>query len=267
MENRKQNVLITGATSGIGLELAKLFARDGYSLIIVARSQTDLDNTARQLISANGTQVLTIAKDLFEPNAAFELYSEIKAKDLKIDILVNDAGQGVYGKFAEVDINRSLAIVQLNICSLIALTHQCLQEMIARGTGRILNLSSIASKTPGPWQSVYHGTKAFVQSFTEAIRTEVKDSGVVVTALLPGVTDTDFFNKADMLSSKAVQDKDAMANPADVARDGYEALMAGDDKIISGFKNKAQVTMSNMMSDSAVAGHIYEQQAPVDKNN
>ena len=120
--------------------------------------------------------------------------------------------------------------------------------MTARGDGKILNVSSIASKIPGPYQSVYHGTKAFVHSFTEAIRSEVKDSGVTITALLPGATDTDFFNKADMLEAKIVQEG-KLDDPAKVAKDGYDALMRGDDKVISGFKNKMQVAMSNVMPD------------------
>ena len=137
--------------------------------------------------------------------------------------------------------------------------------MIARSEGKILNLASIASTAPGPWQAVYHGTKAFVLSFTESIRSEVKDSDITVTALLPGVTDTDFFNKADMLNSKAVQDKDAIADPADVARDGYEALMAGKDKVVSGFKNKMQVLMSHIMPDTMVAEQMKKQQEPADE--
>lgn len=121
---------------------------------------------------------------------------------------------------------------------MVVLTHYWLKEMVQRRNGKILNLSSIAGKIPGPWQAVYHGTKAFVQSFTEAIRSEVKDQGITVIALLPGVTDTDFFNKADMNASKQVQDKDAMADPAQVAKDGYKALLDGKDMVVSGFKNK-----------------------------
>ena len=137
--------------------------------------------------------------------------------------------------------------------------------MIARGEGKILNLSSIASKVPGPYQSVYHGTKAFVQSFTEAIRAEIKDKelGVVITALLPGATDTGFFAKANMLNSKMMDGK--LDDPAKVAKDGYDALMSDDDKVISGFKNKAQVAMSNMMPDSTVANNMLKQQEPVNK--
>jgi short-subunit dehydrogenase len=134
-----------------------------------------------------------------------------------------------------------------------------------RGEGRILNLGSVAGKIPGPWQAVYHATKAFVLSFTTAIREELKDSGITFTALMPGATDTDFFNKAGMQESKAVQDKESLSNPADVAKDGYDALMAGDDRVISGFKNKVQVNMSNLMPDSSVAHTMYEQQQPVEQ--
>lgn len=134
--------------------------------------------------------------------------------------------------------------------------------MVARGSGKILNLASIASKLPGPLQSVYHGTKAFVYSFSQAIRSEVKDKGVTVTALLPGATDTDFFNKADMEDSKMVQET-KLSDAADVAKDGYEALMSGDDKIVSGLKNKAMVAMSNIMPDEKVANMLHKQQAPV----
>lgn len=137
--------------------------------------------------------------------------------------------------------------------------------MLVSGNGRILNVSSITSKTPGPWQSVYHGTKAFVQSFSEAVRSEVKDKGIIVTTLLPGATDTDFFNKADMESSKAVQDKEKLDDPAKVAKNGYDALMSGDDKVISGFKNKASVAMSNVMPESKAADMMKKQQEPVTK--
>ena len=206
MTSNNQFALITGATSGIGYELAKLFAADNYNLIIVARNQDELDTTADELKQQYGINVTTIAKDLFQQDNAFELCDELKESNIRIDVLVNDAGQGCYGKFIETDIYRELDIIQLNIASLVILTKHFLKEMVARGEGKILNLSSIAGKIPGPYQSVYHGTKAFVQSFTEAIRSEVKDSGVTITALLPGATDTDFFNKADMQEAKIVQE-------------------------------------------------------------
>ena len=143
------------------------------------------------------------------------------------------------------------------------LTKHFLQEMVERNDGKILNLASIASKLPGPRQSVYHATKAFILSFSKALRSELSETNITVTALLPGVTDTDFFRKAEMLDSKAVQDKEAMADPADVAKDGYDALMVGDDKVISGFKNKVQVAASNLMPDSTVADALKKQQEPV----
>lgn len=255
--------LITGGTSGIGFELAKLFAKDGYNLVIVARKEDELQK-AKSELEQQGVTVTTISKDLFKREAAFELYDEVKAKGLKIDVLVNDAGQGQYGEFVDTDINRELDIIQLNIGAVVILTKQFLQDMVIRGEGKILNLASIASKVPGPWQSVYHGTKAFILSWTEALISENKDSGVTITALMPGATDTDFFNKADMQDSKIVQNS-KLSDPAKVAQDGYDALMKGDDKIVSGLKNKAMVGMSNVMPDSMVADNMKKQQEPVDK--
>ncbi|WP_336518508.1 SDR family oxidoreductase [Pollutibacter soli] len=263
MERLKQYVLITGGTSGIGLELARIFAQNGYNLVIVARDEIDLQQT-RETLSGYGVEVETIAKDLFDNDQAFEVYEEVKARNITIDILVNNAGQGQYGEFKDTDIWRELSIIQLNISALVILTKQFLFEMLERGSGKILNTSSIASKAPGPYQSVYHGTKAFVQSFTEALRNEVKDRGIVVTALLPGATDTDFFNKADMLDSKIVQEG-KLDDPAKVARDGYHALMRGDDMVVSGFRNKINVAMSNILPDEFVANNMSDKQEPVNK--
>ena len=265
MKTDKNYVLITGGTSGIGLELAKLFANDGYNLIIVARDENELNTTAGELKQQYNVDVVTISKDLFYPGNAFELYDEIKSKNLDIEILVNDAGQGVYGEFLDTDINREINIINLNITSLVVLTKQFVKDMVEKGSGKVLNLASIAGTVPGPLQSVYHGTKAFVLSFSEAIRNELKDTGVSVTALLPGATDTDFFNKADMQQAKIVAEG-KLASPADVAKDGYKALMEGDDKIVSGFKNKMQVAMSNIMPDEALASQMHKQQEPVDAN-
>ncbi len=267
MNTNGKYALITGASSGIGYELAKLFAQDGYNLVIVARGESaDLDQIASELKSQYNVEVTPMVKDLFQRENAFAVYDEVKAKGIEIDVLVNDAGQGQYGLFTDTDINRELDIIQLNIGSLIILTKQFLKDMVARGEGKILNLSSIAGKTPGPWQSVYHGTKAFVQSFTEAIRNENKDTGVTITALLPGATDTDFFSKADMLDSKIVQDKSSLSNPADVAKDGYDALMKDDDKVVSGLKNKVQVAMAAVTPDAAAAEKMNKQQEPATNN-
>lgn len=264
MSNTQKYALITGGTSGIGYELAKIFAREQYNLILVARNQQELDTCATEL-KQNNIEVITLAKDLFKREEAFAVYDEVKAQGIQIDVLVNDAGQGLYGEFKDTNIERELDIIQLNIGATVILTKCFLQDMVARNNGKILQLASIASKTPGPWQSVYHGTKAFILSFSEAIREELRDTNITVTALLPGATDTDFFNKAEMNDSKMVKENTSMGDPAEVAKDGYDALMAGDDKVISGFKNKMMVGMSNMMPDSTVAHNMYEQQKPVDK--
>ena len=264
MENNQNYVLITGATSGIGYELATLFAQDNYNLIIVARDSNELEAKAQEF-RREGIEVISIAKNLFNRQEAFELCRLVENLGVQVDILVNDAGQGLFGLFKDTDIERELDIIDLNIAATVILTKHFLKDMIARNKGRILNLASIASEIPGPWQSVYHATKAFILSFSEAIRSELKDTEITVTALMPGVTDTDFFNKADMTESSLVQDKSSMADPADVAKDGYEALMSGSDKIVSGWKNKMKVGISNIMPDSTMADMMNEQHKPVDE--
>lgn len=265
MADQQKTALITGATSGIGRELAKLFAQDKYNLVIVARSQDELTQTANELQQQYGVQVKTIAKDLFQRQAPFEVYDEVKAQGIQIEALVNDAGQGQYGQFTTTDINRELDIIQLNIGAYVTLTKLYLQEMVARQSGKILQVSSLGAEIPGPLQAVYHGTKAFVTSFTEAVREETKDSGVTITILEPGVTDTDFFHKADMERAKLVAEG-PRANPADVAKDGYEALLAGKDKVVSGLMNKVQAVIGNVLPDSTVAAILHKEAEPVDGN-
>lgn len=262
MKNNEQFALITGATSGIGLELAKIFAKDGYNMVIVARTENELRATAQLLEGKGSPKVIPIATDLFEPNAAADLYDMVAAMGIKVDVLVNDAGQGAYGKFVDNDLNDELKIIQLNVSSLVVLTKLYLKEMVSRGNGKILNVASIAGKTPGPWQAVYHGTKAFVHSFNEAVNYEVRDTGVTLTSLLPGATDTDFFNKAGMESAKVVVEGD-LADAKQVAKDGYEALMDGRDMVVSGFKNKLNVALGNVTPDSKQAAFMAEQQKPV----
>ena len=266
MNNTNNYTLITGGSEGIGFELARQFAMNGHNLILVARDTEQLLEAKNEL-DTEKVRIMILSKDLFDVNSAFELYQELSEQNIVVDNLVNNAGQGVYGLFEETDIRRELAIIQLNVASLTVLTKLFLQDMLARGSGRILNVSSIASKVPGPWQSVYHGTKAFVQSFSEALRIEVKDKGITITTLLPGATDTDFFNKADMEASKILDDRDKLSDPADVARDGYEALMKGDDKVISGFKNKVSLAMSNVMPESQAAEMMKKQQEPSTKKH
>jgi short-subunit dehydrogenase len=261
MENDKKYALITGASAGIGYELAKIFAREHYNLILVSRSEEELNTCANELTQQNGVEAIVIAKDLFNREAPTEIYDEVKAKGIQIDVLVNDAGQGQYGLFVDTDIDRELDIVQLNIGAYLMLTKAFLKDMVARGSGKILNVSSIGAKIVGPYESVYHGTKAFVQSWSEAIRSELKDTGVTVTTLLPGPTATDFFDKAEMQDSKLVKEG-SMSDPAKVAQDGFDALMAGDDMIVSGLKNKAMVAAGNAMPDTVVAEQMKKMAEP-----
>lgn len=262
MTTNKKHALITGATSGIGLELAKLFAQNQYNLVIVARSKADLEKTSQELKQQYDIQVTPIAKDLIKQESPFELCEEIKDRGIRIDVLVNNAGQGEFGKFLDTDIQRELDIIQLNIGAYVILTKFFLKEMIERNDGKIKNVGSIAGEIPGPWQSVYHGTKAFINSWTAAIQNETKDSNVSITCLLPGATDTDFFEKADMENSKIAQ-PDKLASPTEVAKDGYDALMAGKKSIISGLKNKVQVGVANVLPDGIAAEQMSKQQEPL----
>ncbi len=265
MENGKKTALITGASSGIGYELAKLFARDKYDLIIVAQNSAELEAKADEF-RQSGINVTTYACNLSNKAEVEQLCAQVQSSGAVVNVLVNDAGAGCYGLFKDTDIERELEIINLNIGALVMLTKHFVKEMVQRQEGKILNLASIASKVPGPWQSVYHGTKAFVLSFSEAIRQELTDSGVTVTSLLPGPTDTEFFATAHMEDSRIVQDKGALADPAKVAEDGYQALMNGDDKVISGFKNKMQVAMANITPDATVAKMMDKQQKPVEQS-
>ncbi len=264
MNRKNEYALVTGATSGIGYELARQFAKNGYDLVMVARNHDELRAKADEFKSF-GVNVISIAKNLFIEEDAYSLYSELKLNGISPSILVNDAGQGIYGKFQDTDLHREVDIVNLNIVSVLILTKMFLKDRLPKGSGKILNLASIASKAPGPWHSVYHGTKAFILSWSEAIREELKDTGITVTALLPGPTDTDFFNKADMNESKILEDKDNLSSPEEVAIDGYNALMNGDDKVVSGLKNKLTVAMSNIATDSLAAHRMGEMQKPVNE--
>jgi len=264
METTQKTVLITGGTEGIGFELARIFAREKYNLILVSRTQDKLDTAAMSLKTEFNAQVKTIAKDLKDHNNTKQLYQEVKSMAGDIDVLVNNVGQGEYGKFLDNDVDRELEIIHLNIGSYLILTKYFLKDMVARNKGKILNVGSIAGETPGPWQAVYHGTKAFVNSFTEAVNNEVKDTDVTLTLLRPGATDTEFFDKADMEESKMVEEG-KLADPAKVAQDGYDALMAGKHSVTSGLMNKIMVGASNVLPDNLAAESMRRQQKPKEK--
>lgn len=258
---KPKHALITGATSGFGYELARLFAKDDYNLVLVARSEEQLQKVATQLYSEFKVAVVPLAYDLFKPDAYEQIYVDVRQRGIVIDALVNDAGQGQYGKFVEYELARDFDLIQLNITSLVALTKLYLKDMLMRNEGKILQVSSLLGKYPTPMMSVYAATKAFVLSFTEGLINEVRDTNVTITALLPGASDTDFFHKAEAMGSKVYQES-KLTNPADVALDGYKALMNGERRIISGFKNKVQAAMSAALPDNTLASTMHKQMAP-----
>ncbi|WP_460961722.1 SDR family NAD(P)-dependent oxidoreductase [Spirosoma litoris] len=248
-----KTALITGASSGIGQELAKLFAQDGYNLILVARSDDKLDRLADVFKSNYGTQEITvIGKDLATEDAAQDVYNQVKAKGLAVDVLVNDAGVGLYGLFAtDTDWEREKAMIHLNVLTLTQMTKLFLYDMLARNEGKILNLASLLSITPTPLMAVYAGTKAYVYNFTQSLINEVKDTNVTITALLPNATDTDFFFKAGAENTKVT---DEVQDPVMVAKAGYDALMAGKSKAIpGGLKNKSYEVLSYVAPQETLA--------------
>src|SRR5436190_15954512 len=254
-QNQKGYALITGGTSGIGYELAKLFAADGYNLAIAARSEEGLMNAAKDLTDEFGIDVKTYSIDLMIPGAAKALYDEVSSSGITIEVLVNDAGQGNWGEFARADINRDVDVIHLNVIALTSLTKFYLNERIERGRGKILQLGSSLSKAPSPFFAVYAGTKAFVWSFTEALVQELKGTGVTVTALFPGATDTDFFHKAQAEDSVEYRET-KLYDPKEVALAGFKGLMDGKDKVIPGAKNKMQGMMGAILPDKAVASNM-----------
>ena len=257
-ENRNRYALVTGATSGIGYEICRLLAGDSYNLILVARNAGRLQEVANQLKQEFSIEVTPMPKDLFHNTAAKEIYDNVQQMGVQVDILVNDAGQGEWGPFIETDLQRDIDIIQLNIISLVSLTKYFLKDMVARNEGKILQLGSEAGTTPVPLLSIYAATKAFVLSFSAALANELKDTNITITALLPGATDTDFFHKAKQ-DETVVYQETQLAEPAEVAKDGYEALKKGENKIISGAKAKMHVFMSDLLGARLGAANMKRQ--------
>ena len=231
----QRTALITGASSGIGLELARLFAADKWDVALVARSEGKLRELAAELQSAHGITAHVVTADLAKPNAANEVMERLQG--VEIEALVNNAGFGLSGEFAKTDLGAELEMIQVNVAALTHLTKLVLPAMVARRRGAILNVASTASFQPGPLMAVYYATKAYVLSFSEAIADELRNSGVTVTALCPGPTETGFASAAKMESATLF----TMMRPAeskDVARAGFEGMKSGKRIVIPGLKNK-----------------------------
>ncbi|MNE27171.1 putative ketoacyl reductase [compost metagenome] len=255
----EKHALITGASSGIGYELAKIFAKENYNLVLVGRNEETLNQTAREIAQFSGSvHTHIIVADLFEPESAQKIYERTQQLGITVNVLVNDAGQGEWGRFAKTDLQREISLVQLNIVSLMSLTKFYLRDMLERGEGKILQLASSVSKAPSPYLAVYAATKAFVLSFTEALAEELKETGVSITALQPDATDTDFFHKAKAENTVTYKERD-LYSPEEVALAGYEGLINGEVTVLPGFMNKTQAAMNTILPDSAIAANMSKQ--------
>jgi short-subunit dehydrogenase len=228
-DNGKGRALVTGASAGIGLELAREFARNGLAVILVARNEAKLNEVAAELAGAHGIETAVIACDLAERNGPAALFEEVRRRNLEVQILVNNAGVMETGAFKDADTETLLALVRLNVEALTALTSLFLKPMVARGKGRILNVASLAAFQPLPSMAAYAASKAYVLSLTEALAEELRGKGVTVGALCPGFTDTNLVESAkrENAAFRALPSA-LLADPKSVAREGYRACMSGD---------------------------------------
>jgi short-subunit dehydrogenase len=245
----KPLAIVTGGSSGIGFELARLCALNDYDLILAA-DEPEVHVKAAEL-TQRGVDCKAIECDL-ATQEGFEQVAAIMMDDGRpVEVLFANAGHGLGHAFLDQDIEEALDVVHTNIDGTLRLVHKVAREMRERGQGRILITGSIAGHMPGSYQAVYNASKAFVDSFALALRNELKDTGVTVTCLMPGPTDTNFFERAELLDTKVGQDK--KDDPADVAKTGFDALMKGEPSVVHGLKNKVQVAMAGVVPDTMLA--------------
>jgi uncharacterized protein len=242
--------VVTGASSGIGYELAKQFAQNGFDLLIAADGD-GIHKAARE-VGAFGTEVSPIQVNLAEHEGTHELIAAIQTMGRPVDALALNAGFGVSGRFIETDLADEMNMVRVNVLSVLHVAKYIIRDMVGRGSGRVLITSSIAGTMPTPYEAVYGATKAFDRSLAQSLREELKETGVTVTTLMPGATETNFFHRAGADDTKlGASEKD---DPADVAKDGFEALMAGKDHVVAGsLKNKFQAAAGYALPDPLVA--------------
>jgi uncharacterized protein len=240
MSAQRQFAIVTGASAGIGLELARQCADNGFDLLIAA-DEPAIEAAAQQL-RAKGVEVESVQADLATLQGVDRLYAAVKGRP--VDALLANAGRGLGGAFLDQEFDQVRHVIDTNITGTIYLVQKVARDMRARNQGRILITGSIAGFMPGAFAAVYNGTKAFIDSFSFAIRNELKDTDVTVTCLMPGATDTEFFERADMLDTKVGQDDKDSA--VDVAEAGFAAMMRGDGDIVTGWKNKLQTTLANV---------------------
>jgi hypothetical protein len=242
-----QTALVTGASVGIGLELARLLAADGRRIVLVSRDEAKLNAAAVELSALGAAETCVIAADLSRPESCEKI-----AAGLEIDILINNAGFGVHGEFAKSDLQRQLDLIQVNITALTHLTHLLLPGMIARGRGRVMNIASVAGFVPGPLLATYYASKAYVVSFSLALAEECRNTGVTVTAVCPGPTKTEFFARAGMGKARLAGGS-TMMTAAAVAKIGYRDMLKGKPLSVTGWGNKLLVAATRVLPRMLVA--------------
>ena len=248
MSDIRPLALVTGASSGIGYELARCAAEDGHDLLIAADRPLE---EAAQAFRALGAEVTAVQADLADPEGVDELLRTLEGLGRPVDLLMANAGQGLSDGFLDQDFDEVISVVNTNITGTLDLTHRIGRQMRERGQGRILFTGSIAGFIPGSFQAVYNASKAFIDSFSFALRNELKDTGVTVTCLMPGATETEFFERAGLKDTKIGQAR--KDDPADVARTGYEAMKRGDGDVVAGLKNKLQAAAAAVTPQSVLA--------------
>lgn len=247
LDTSRKLAVVTGASTGIGYELAKVCAKNGFDLIIAA-DEREIEDAAKNL-RAEGCKIETVKADLATIAGVDKLYKKIDGR--KVDALLANAGRGLGRAFLDQDFKDIRHVIDTNVTGTVYLIHKVGRDMRERRAGRILITGSIAGFMPGTYQAVYNGTKAFLNSFSFAIRAELKDSGVTVTCLMPGATETEFFERADMLDTKVGTEK--KMDPADVAKQGYNAMMNGDGDVVTGWQNKLRSAIALVTPSSALA--------------
>jgi short-subunit dehydrogenase len=256
MKTALKTILITGASSGIGFELAKIFAANNCNLVLVARNQSAMNELAKELIEKFKIKVKIIVKDLSDKNAPVEIFNELSNEKIEIEYLINNAGFGGYGNYYETDWKKENDMIQVNVIALAELSKLFVQPMVKCNSGRILNVASTAAFQPGPLMSVYYATKAFVLSLSEAMAYELKDTNVTVTCLCPGPTKSNFQKAANITESKLA--KGVNATSYEVALCGYNAMMKGKYVAIEGFMNSMLAFATRFMPRKLVLATVYK---------
>lgn len=258
---KHKTVLVTGATSGIGYEISKIFAKNGYDLILVARRIDKLEKLSKEISQKFGVSSMIIQKDLSYVDSAKEVFRDVENQNISVDVLINNAGSGNSGLFHEIEYEKHIDTINLNIMSLTLLTRLFANKMIHKGEGKILNVASTGAYQPGPYTAVYYATKAYVLSFSEAITNELKDYGINVTTLCPGATKTEFSKRAGKVDINGAMTAEA------VARSAYYGLLKNKRIVIPGFQNKVAIVISKILPGNILSYFVRKIQKKVWEKN